>query len=57
MDTRTELQKSFPGIARPGNLDKKKDSVKALTGFYRDLKIITKYMRNTNKLAEPEMIS
>jgi hypothetical protein len=56
-ELRTELQKFFPGIARPGNLDKKKDSVKALAGFYRDLKIITKYMRHTAKLHEPATIS
>jgi hypothetical protein len=48
-ELRTELQKFFSGIARPGNLDKKKDSVRALTGFYRDLKIVAKYMHHTNQ--------
>jgi hypothetical protein len=49
-ELRAELQKLFPGIARPDNLDKKRDSVRALTGFYRDLKIITKYMRYTKQV-------
>jgi hypothetical protein len=52
-ELRTELQKYFPDVTRPDNFDKKTRSVKALTGFYRDLKIIDKYIRNTGQLHGP----
>lgn len=48
-ELRSELNKLFPGITRPGNADRKKDSVKALIELYRDLRIIEKYMQNTSK--------
>jgi hypothetical protein len=49
-EVRSELQKFFPEIARPGDLDNKRHSVRALTEFYRDLKIIAKYIRHTKQV-------